>query len=162
MRSLQKHLGPLDHVLVLALVFVVAVIALDLPDITRGAAAAGSAQAALPRAEVRALWVVRTSLSSPAAIEEMVTAARAGGFNTLLVQIRGRGDAYYLGGVEPRPAALISQPNFDPLATTLSKAHGAGLAVHAWINVNLVAGLDLPVAPAHIVYRHPEWLMVPR
>ena len=114
------------------------------------------------RDEVRALWVVRTSLTSPSAIDEMVAAARAGGFNTLLVQVRGRGDAYYLGGAEPRPSALISQPAFDPLARTMSAAHSAGLAVHAWINVNLVAGTDLPVARNHVVYRHPEWLMVPR
>ena len=141
----------------LVLVFVLAVIAVNI-----SLRADVPAPAALPRDEVRALWVVRTSLTSPAAVEEMVTAAKASGFNTLLVQIRGRGDAYYLGGVEPRPPALFSQPNFDPLATTLSKAHDAGLAVHAWINVNLVAGTDLPVARTHIVYRHPEWLMVPR
>jgi uncharacterized lipoprotein YddW (UPF0748 family) len=130
---------------------------------TAGTARAGQpAPPAIGREEVRALWVVCTSLTSRAAVEEMVTAARASGFNTLLVQIRGRGDAYYLGGVEPRPAALISQPTFDPLATTIAAAHNAGLAVHAWINVNLVAGTDLPAARTHIVYRHPEWLMVPR
>src|SRR5215510_12134566 len=53
--------------------------------------------------EVRALWVVRTTLSSPAAIETMVKSARGAGFNTLLVQVRGRADAYYNGGFEPRP-----------------------------------------------------------
>ena len=40
--------------------------------------------------EVRALWVVRTTLTSPSAIATMVTAAKSGGFNTLLVQVRGR------------------------------------------------------------------------
>ncbi len=112
--------------------------------------------------EVRALWVVRTSLVSPAAVDEMVAAAKASGFNTLLVQVRGRGDAYYLGGSEPRPPALLSQPEFDPLARVLSAAHSAGIAVHAWINVNLVSGTDLPAGRNHIAYRHPEWLMVPR
>jgi uncharacterized lipoprotein YddW (UPF0748 family) len=35
--------------------------------------------------------------------------------------------------------------------------------VHAWINVNLVSSaVDLPRAREHLVYRHPEWLMVPR
>ncbi|HKF68154.1 MAG TPA: hypothetical protein VKB36_16525, partial [Vicinamibacterales bacterium] len=58
------------------------------------------------RDEVRALWVVRTSLTSPQAIEEMVAAAQQSGFNTLLVQVRGLGDSYFLGGVEPRPSAL--------------------------------------------------------
>lgn len=113
--------------------------------------------------EVRALWVVRTTLTSPAAIATMVSAARRGGFNTLLVQVRGRGDAYFQQGIEPRPAALAAQPTFDPLATTIAKAHESGLQVHAWINVNLIASaVDLPAAREHVVYRHPEWLMVPR
>jgi uncharacterized lipoprotein YddW (UPF0748 family) len=113
--------------------------------------------------EVRALWVVRTTLTSPSAIESMVRQAQAGGFNTLLVQIRGRGDAYYQNAREPRPPALDADPNFDPLATTIARAHAAGLQVHAWINVNLVSSAtDLPAARNHVVYRHPEWLMVPR
>ena len=87
----------------------------------------------------------------------------ASGFNTLLVQVRGRGDAYFQHGIEPRPASLAAQPAFDPLATTIARAHAAGLQVHAWINVNLVAGAaELPAARDHVVYRHPEWLMVPR
>ncbi len=113
--------------------------------------------------EVRALWVVRTTLTSPSAISTMVAAAQHGGFNTLLVQVRGRGDAYYQRGTEPRPASLAAQPDFDPLATVIAKAHEAGLKVHAWINVNLVASAaELPGAREHVVYRHPEWLMVPR
>ena len=113
--------------------------------------------------EVRALWVVRTSLTSPAAILTMVNAAKSSGFNTLLVQVRGRADAYYAGGREPRPAALANQPALDPLAVTIARGHEAGLRVHAWVNVNLVAGVnELPPARDHVIYRHPEWLMVPR
>src|SRR4029078_3466365 len=44
--------------------------------------------------EVRALWVLRTSLTTPASIEGLVRTAHDHGFNTLLVQVRGRGDAY--------------------------------------------------------------------
>src|SRR5438128_11290673 len=88
------------------------------------------------QSEVRALWVVRTTLTSPAAIATMVDAAKSGGFNALIVQVRGRGDAYFQNGIEPRPSALASQPSFDPLAVTIARAHSAGLQVHAWINVN--------------------------
>ena len=114
--------------------------------------------------EVRALWVQRASLTSPGTVDAMVHEARAAGFNTLIVQVRGRGDAYFAGGVEPRAAALGGQPlSFDPLARVLALAHPAGLRVHIWVNVNLVAtATDLPSDPAHVVYRHPEWLMVPR
>ena len=38
----------------------------------------------------------------------------------------------------------------------------AGLRVHAWINVNFVASAaTLPRSRDHVVFRHPEWLMVP-
>jgi uncharacterized lipoprotein YddW (UPF0748 family) len=84
-------------------------------------------------AEVRALWVVRTTLTSPAAVRTMVGDAWQGGFNTLLVQVRGRGDAYYLSSLEPRAAALADQPrDFDPLALVLEEAHARGMTVHAW------------------------------
>ena len=93
----------------------------------------------------------------------MVEAARAGGFNTLLVQVRGRGDAYFSDGLEPRAAALAGQPeSFDPLAATLTLAHELRLRVHAWVNVNLVSSaVDVPTDRTHVVYRRPEWLMVP-
>ena len=128
-----------------------------------------AAQAApLPAApaveETRALWVLRTSLTSPESISTLVHAARDHGFNTLFVQVRGRGDSYFRGGIEPRPADLARQPDrFDPLSTVLEESHAAGLRVHAWINVNLVSSAaDLPAAREHLVYRHPLWLMVPR
>lgn len=113
---------------------------------------------------MRALWVVRTTLASPEKIRVMVAAASAAGFNTLIVQVRGRGDAYYRPGREPRAAALKDQPpGFDPLAYTLAEAKRAGLSVHAWINTSLLANLDeLPADPAHAYNAHPDWLAVPR
>lgn len=124
---------------------------------------ATGSRASQSAAEVRALWVVRTTLVSPAAITSMVVAARDAGFNTLLVQVRGRGDAFYDSRVEPRASALASQPEaFDPLAQVLREAHAAGLKVHAWVNVNLVADVaEMPTSRRHVVHRHPEWLMVP-
>jgi uncharacterized lipoprotein YddW (UPF0748 family) len=114
--------------------------------------------------ETRALWVLRTSLTTPEHIAALVRSAREHGFNTLLVQVRGRGDAYYLGGVEPRASELLRQPDsFDPLAAVLAAGHAAGLRVHAWVNVNLISSAtDLPAAREHVVYRHAAWLMVPR
>ena len=115
-------------------------------------------------AEVRALWVLRPSLASPEAIESVVRTAGEAGFNTLLVQVRARGDAMFAGGVEPMVAGLPGQvTGFDPLAEVLRQAEVAGLQVHAWVSVNLVSSAaQLPGASDHIVYRHPEWLMVPR
>ncbi len=114
--------------------------------------------------EVRALWVVRTTLTSPNRIQTMVKAAADNGFNTLIVQVRGRGDAYYKSRVEPRAAELKDQPlTFDPLAFTIDEAHKRGLKVHAWLNTSLLANLDaLPTDPGHVYNKHPEWLAVPK
>ena len=115
-------------------------------------------------AEVRALWVTRSSLTSPATITTLVTTAHQQGFNTLLVQVRGRGDAYFNSALEPRAADLARQPAaFDPLSTVLTEARARRIRVHAWVSLNLVSSAtELPASPDHIVYRHPEWLMVPR
>lgn len=114
--------------------------------------------------EVRALWVVRNTLTAPEKIRAMVKAAKQNGFNTLIVQVRGRGDSYYRSKLEPRALELKDQPaDFDPLATTISEARPLGLKVHAWVNTSLLANLDaLPTDPKHVYNRHPEWLAVPR
>jgi uncharacterized lipoprotein YddW (UPF0748 family) len=126
-------------------------------------AAGVSAVDARAAEEVRALWVTRLTLSTPDKIVALVDAARAGGFNTLIVQVRGRGDAYYDSTFDPRATELAARPDFDPLAEVLARAKPAGLSVHAWINANLVSSAaDLPASRQHVIYRHPEWLMVPR
>ncbi len=127
-------------------------------------AAAGPMIAAPDATEVRALWVLRTSLDSAESIGRMVAMASTHGFNTLFVQVRGRGDAFFNGGVELRAAALAAQADtFDPLAETLARAKAAGLRVHAWVNVNLVSSAaELPASREHVIYEHPDWLMVPR
>ena len=114
--------------------------------------------------EVRGLWVLRASLTSPESIASVVRRARASGFNTLFVQVRGRGEAYYRSAIDPRASDLAGRAAaFDPLAQVIDAAHGAGLRVHAWVNVGLVASAaNLPDDRTHVIYRHPDWLMVPR
>ena len=75
----------------------------------------------------------------------MVAQADAAGFNTLLVQVRGRGDALYTSEREPRAESLAEYPAFDPLQAAIDEAHARGMAVHAWVNTHLVWG---PIAPA--------------
>ncbi len=135
-------------------------------------ALAGAGQAAPDRhagpppasGELRGLWVLRSTLASPAAIDQMVRSASEAGINALFVQVRARGDAYYASALEPRGSLLAKQPaSFDPLAAVIRAAQARGLAVHAWVNVGLVSdAIGLPVSPSHLIRRHPEWLMVPR
>ncbi|MCC6445514.1 MAG: family 10 glycosylhydrolase [Armatimonadetes bacterium] len=114
--------------------------------------------------EVRALWVVRFTITSPEACRRAVALAKENGFNTLIVQVRGRGDAFYNNGLEPRTDSLDGQPpEFDPLALLVEEGHAAGLSVHAWLNVHYTWGLrSLPRWPEHIVNRRPDWLAVTR
>ena len=99
--------------------------------------------------EVRALWVRRASLESADAIRRMVASASTAGFNALFVQ-----------AIDDAAAGAAA---FDPLGETIAQAHAAGLRVHAWVDVARVAAPgELPFARDHVVYQHPEWLMVPR
>lgn len=112
---------------------------------------------------MRGLWVVRTALVSPSAVDSVVDQAREAGFNALLVQVRGRGDAFYGSKLVPRSAIIRGHdPGFDPLERLLARARHHGLEVHAWVNVLLSAHFGQPLPEGHIVAEHPEWLMVPR
>lgn len=111
--------------------------------------------------EIRALWVPRWEITDPEACAGLVETADQCGFNTLFVQVRGRGDAYYNSRLEPRAEALDGQPpDFDPLTVILDSAGRAGIEVHAWLNANLTWESETPPkSPRHIVNSHPEWLM---
>ena len=128
------------------------------------AAAAAGAAPDEGRPEVRALWVVRRSITSETAIDKVVADAKGAGVNTLIVQVRGRGDAYYRSRFEPRSVDLKDQPeSFDPLASVLAKAHAAGIKVHAWVNTHLLCDVnELPTDAGHVYRKHPDWLGVPR
>ena len=57
-----------------------------------------------------------------------------------VLQVRGRGDAFYRSSLVARSPLLERQPReFDPLARLLARAHARRLQVHAWTNVLLTA-----------------------
>jgi uncharacterized lipoprotein YddW (UPF0748 family) len=122
-----------------------------------------AAQAHAAPQEMRGLWVVRTALVSPEAADQAVDQAARAGFNSLFVQVRGRGDAFYASKHVPQGGALAGQPaDFDPLRRVLERARAQGLSVHAWINVMLSASFVAPLPAGHVVAQHPDWVMVPR
>jgi uncharacterized lipoprotein YddW (UPF0748 family) len=119
--------------------------------------------AATRPAEMRGLWVVRTALVSPEAVDRVVDGAQEGGITDLFVQVRGRGDAFYESKLVGRSELLANQPaGFDPLQRLIERSRLRGLRVHAWVNVLLTAHFGLPLPSDHVVKKHPEWLMVPR
>ncbi len=104
------------------------------------------------------LWVVRTSLVEPEDVPRIVERAREMGARGLLVQVVGRGDAWYRSDLLPPPEAIADKTR-DPLGELLPLAHAAGLEVHAWMNACLVWSADhRPRDPRHVVNMHPEWI----
>jgi uncharacterized lipoprotein YddW (UPF0748 family) len=92
-----------------------------------------------------------------------VEEAAAGGITDLLVQVRGRGDAWFPSDQAPiapnLQAAWRNEGDFDPLALFIKEAHARGLRVHAWLNVYLVWSKGSP-PPGHVITQHPEWVAV--
>jgi uncharacterized lipoprotein YddW (UPF0748 family) len=104
------------------------------------------------------LWVVRTALRTPAAVDSVVARAQARGVRGLLVQVVGRGDAFYRSDLLPRAESLPAD-DFDPLGRLVERGHAAGIEVHAWMNCMLVwSSPALPRDPRHVVRAHPEWV----
>ena len=55
------------------------------------------------------------------------------GINTVYVQIRAFGDAYYPSEIFSK-GKFYTDESFDPLQIMIDKAHSYGLSFHAWIN----------------------------
>src|SRR5207244_2287286 len=78
----------------------------------------GSASApteALDPPELRAVWVdaFHDGFKTPQQVDDLVAWARDANLNALFVQVRRRGDAYYLKSFEPRAEDPDLAPGFD-------------------------------------------------
>ncbi len=127
---------------------------------------------AQPKEEVRAVWLTTVfNLDWPKAtgannqkneMIKLLDSLKATNFNTIMFQVRGRGDLLYPSSIEPWAVCLTgslgSNPGYDPLAFTISEAHKRGIEVHAWWNVVKVYGTGVPpsTSPQHIVNRRPD------
>src|SRR5262245_56761688 len=101
-------------------------------------------------APIRGYWITHTALGSLDSIRRSVTAARSNGFDTVFVPIALAADD-------------AAQQGFDGVRECIREARERGLRVQAWIDVNRVARVDeFPSSRVHVIYQHPEWLMIPR
>ena len=106
---------------------------------------------------------MRDRITSAAHIDDLLAASVGWNIRDLVVQVRGRGDAYYAGGLEPR-AEAIADTGFDPLAHLVRAAAVVGVRIHAWANGTLVWSSPqgaLPRERSHLVHEHPDWLLRP-
>ncbi len=111
----------------------------------------------------KALWVVRDRITTREAIEDLLAHSVGWNIRDLVVQVRGRGDAYYTSELEPRAEALID-PTLDPLAHLVRGGAAVGVRIHAWANGTFVWSSPegaLPRSPSHLVNAHPDWLLRP-
>ncbi|MBI5564835.1 MAG: family 10 glycosylhydrolase [Chloroflexi bacterium] len=120
--------------------------------------------------EFRGLWVTRfdwTFFGRPVTttdLDAIVDNAASAHFNALLFQIRGTGDAFYSSTLEPWASRLSGQttrtlgvdPGWDPLAYMITRAHGSGLQLHAYMNVYPTWLCD-SLGPTKTAVLHPFW-----
>lgn len=122
--------------------------------------------AASAQSEFRGLWVDAwgTGFLNQAQVNALVQDARENHFNAIIVQMRRRGDAFYLPNApntEPRTTALAS--GFDALAAIIEAAHSGSprIEVHCWVTTFPVWSSEStpPPQPGHVFNLHPEFLM---
>lgn len=80
----------------------------------------------------------KSESSFRSSIKEYFDNVKALSFNTVYVQVRAYGDAYYDSQLFPSgdrfSGTFGADVDFDPLQIMIEEAHSRGLSVHAWIN----------------------------
>ena len=95
---------------------------------------------------IQASWVSAAALEAPDGVRRAVSAAVVAGVTTIVA-----------------PAPLYSDRVPDRFMELLQLAHDRQLQVHASFDIDRAALADeVPAARSHVIYQHPEWLMVPR
>jgi uncharacterized lipoprotein YddW (UPF0748 family) len=127
-----------------------------------------------PKYEVRAVWLTtlggmdwprsHVPEEQQASLRRILQALKARNFNTILFQVRSRGNALYPSPYEPWAEELTGvpgrDPGWDPLAFVIHEAHNLSMEVHAWLNIAKVFGdgVPPPTLPTHVVNAHPGWV----
>lgn len=112
------------------------------------------------RSEYRAFWVdtFNTNLNNHTDVLNVVNNARAAKANAIFVQVRRRGDSWYLNSLEPPGDRVPIQPGFDPLQDIINVAHSEGIEVHAFVIMSAIWGrapnLFPPESPNHVFNLH--------
>ena len=123
-------------------------------------------------ATIRGVWVDSwgQGFYTKTQCDELLTWCRDAGINTILVEVRKVGDAYYTSNLEPRgkneETGKTIESSFDPLEYLCEKVHDEeGLRLEAWIVANRIwkgSGTPPPSWPVHTVAAHPEMVLMDR
>lgn len=92
--------------------------------------------------------------------------AQALGLNTVVVQVRPKGDAFYESELNSWSAVLTGvqgmDPGYDPMAFMIEETHKRGMEFHAWMNPYRIttSGTDLTALSAdHMARQNPDWIL---
>ena len=100
------------------------------------------------QATVRAVTIAAAALESADAVRHLLASAVADGATAIVVTV---------------PVYGAPDSGFDGVTALIAAAHDRGLQVRASVLTNVVTTGDvLPASRDHVLYQHPEWLMVPR
>lgn len=105
--------------------------------------------------EFRAVWVSRFEWPSTtpsvwkANIDTIMANAKAGNFNTVLIQMRGDTTTLYPSPNEPLSSLITLGTGDDPLRYALDAGHALGLKVHCYFNTH--------VCTQAFANAHPTW-----
>ena len=117
-----------------------------------------TADTAAVKEEMRGIWVTYMTLDTEgendpkktfcSRIDAIVNDMQAGGFQTMVVQVRPFCDAIYRSSYYPWSHILTGtqgkDPGFDPLAYICDRCHDANISVHAWVNPYRVSTAETP------------------
>ncbi len=105
--------------------------------------------ASATRPEYRGFWVdtFNSNLNNHADILSVVQKASSAKANVIFVQVRRRGDAWYLSSLEPQPDFVPIEGGFDPLYDLIQTAHANELEVHAFVIMGAIWNKNPSFAP---------------
>ncbi|HMV84875.1 MAG TPA: family 10 glycosylhydrolase [Blastocatellia bacterium] len=113
-----------------------------------------------PSGQYRGFWVdtFNTPLNNHNDVLAVVNNVRLANCNAVFVQVRRRGDSWYLNSLEPRADRTPIEAGFDPLADLIREAHANAIEVHAFVIIGAVWNSDptsrAPESANHVFNQH--------
>ncbi|HBT85611.1 MAG: family 10 glycosylhydrolase [Fermentimonas sp.] len=140
----------------------------------------------IPATEVRSVWLTTNygldwpvnRINQEEQKKELIAildSLKKYNFNTVMFQVRARGEVFYKSDIEPMSSIIASEAtglsDFDPLTFAIEECHNRGLEIHAWI-VTYPLGSDRHVkslGEKSVIKRNPsitkkfngEWFLDP-
>lgn len=112
---------------------------------------------------LRGFWADswHAGFKTAAQVDQFLAAVRSANCNAAFVQVRRRGQTYYINTVGDPRWTDVSPGGFDSLAYLIQRAHGISprVEVHVWSDALIIWGSGSPGDPSHAMIEHPDWLM---